>query len=101
MSALRRKITEKALSDIRSIGEFSARHWGKAQSRQYLMALRERFDWLVDNPEAGTLRDDIRRGVRSYPEGSHTIYYLIAGPILVILSVRHHAQDIPGPRDLR
>ncbi len=43
------RITPKALEDLKSIGQYTQRQWGKAQRNRYLKQLEQRFEWLALN----------------------------------------------------
>ncbi len=51
------RITPCAFEDLKNIGRYTLRHWGKKQRDIYLRALDARFAWLAQNANAGRSRD--------------------------------------------
>lgn len=71
------RITPRAAGDLRDIARYTLRTWGRKQRDAYLRAMDKRFSLLTQNPTLGKPRPDIREGYRSYPQGSHVIFYLV------------------------
>jgi len=82
-----------AQADIAGIKEFTLGHWGKAQAKQYIEEMRERFRHLAKHPKIGRARDDIRGGMRSLLVGSHILYYETRNESVLIIRVVHKSQD--------
>ncbi len=55
-------LSEKALEDLKSIGRYTQKTWGREQRNKYLSKLDESFHILSKQPQLGTARDDIRKG---------------------------------------
>lgn len=90
------RLTPRAVSDLESIADYTVEKWGEAQMARYLHSLNDRLIWLLDNPFAGQSREDIHPGYRSYPEGSHLIFYLVRDQSIDVIGVPHKSMDI-GP----
>ena len=88
------RLTPRALKDLDEIADYSVRTWDEAQTERYLAALEERFQWLAENPLLGRARDEIAEGYRSFRQGSHIVFYIIAGESVHIIGVPHAAMDI-------
>jgi toxin ParE1/3/4 len=86
----RYRLALKAADDLKAINEYTARQWGNAQRRKYLGALRQRLQWLVENPRLGKARPELRENCYSFPQGEHVIFYAIRSPDIEILSVIHN-----------
>ena len=71
------RVTPRAASDLRDIARYTLRTWGRKQRDAYLREMDKRFAVLAENPTLGKPRPDIREGYRSYPQGSHVIFYLV------------------------
>lgn len=54
----------------------------------------KRFARFADNPTFGKPRPDIREGYRSYPQGSHAIFYLVRKVDIDIIGILHQQMDI-------
>jgi toxin ParE1/3/4 len=78
--------------DLREILEYIARDKPGAALR-YIDKLEETCWFLADNPEAGTLRDDLLPNLRSWPHGSHIIFYRPSSDGVDIVRVVHGTRD--------
>lgn len=88
------RLTPRAVEDLREIGRYTVKVWGKAKRDLYLRALDSRFAWLAENPLRGRPRADIAQGYHSFPHASHVIFYLIRDGGVDIIGVVHQAMDI-------
>ncbi len=98
MSARRRRavLAERARSDLRDILNFTERRWGREQRSTYRRLIRDTASTLASSPSLGRARDDLLPGMRSYPAGSHLLYYQEAGNELMIVRILHSRQDPTG-----
>ncbi len=87
-------LSPEAKTDIASIRKYTTQQWGNAQTDKYTLQLRERLRWLADNPMLGMSRDEIKEGYRSFKEGSHIIFYRVAGSAIEIIGIPHQNMDI-------
>ena len=87
------RVTPRAQDDLKNIGRYTERTWGKAQRNLYLKSLETRFKWLADNPLLGRHRTDICEGYYSFPEGQHVVFYLIGSETLDIIGIPHKDMD--------
>lgn len=92
----RYRITPRAFEDIKNIGRYTLRQWGRSQRDIYLRGLDARFTWLAENPQAGRRRDEIALGYRSFAHEAHIVFYLISDDAIDIIGVPHQAMDIPS-----
>lgn len=90
------RLSPRAAADLDAIADFTIERWGPAQMADYLRSMNSRFEWLAENPLAGRERDDIHRGYRSFPEGSHVIFYIVSDEYVDIIGIPHKSMDI-GP----
>ena len=88
------RITRRAEDDLKNIGRYTQKHWGKAQRNVYLKNLDNRFDWLAENPNYGMHRTDIAEGYHSFPEGQHLVFYLCVPDGIDIIGIPHKDMDI-------
>ena len=87
-------LSPEAKTDIINIRKYTTRQWGKAQTDKYSSHLRERMRCLADNPMFGKSRDEVKEGYRSFNEGSHIIFYRVAGSVIEIIGILHQNMDI-------
>ena len=88
------RVTPRALDDLKNIGRYTERQWGKRQRNTYLKALEKRFNWLAENQKLGKQRPDIAEGYYSFPQGEHVVFYLIHEKGIDIIGVPHKEMDI-------
>lgn len=68
-------LTQKARADIRLIGRYIGKEFGKTQQRRYLSQLDNAFHIIADEPEIGHLCNDVRESYHKYGVGMHLIFY--------------------------
>jgi toxin ParE1/3/4 len=69
------RFSRRAEADLLSIGKYTLRTWGKAQTAKYLGDLEVFCQTLADNPELGRACGDIRPGLRRMEHGKHVVFY--------------------------
>ncbi|MGI9363364.1 MAG: type II toxin-antitoxin system RelE/ParE family toxin [Parasphingorhabdus sp.] len=88
------KIDPTARADLRRIGRETVNRWGEAQKERYLAKITARIKTLAFQPNIGTARDDLDRGVRSAVAGKHLLLYRIIDDRVHILRVVHQNRDL-------
>ncbi len=88
------RLTPRAAEDIDAIADYTIETWGLGQLESYLRSLNSRFEWLAENPFAGRERNDVHSGYRSFPEGSHIIFYIVSDDHVDIIGIPHKSMDI-------
>jgi len=58
-----------------SLGDYTLRTWGKAQTIRYLEELEACCQTLADNPGLGRLCDDVRPALRRQEHGKYVVFY--------------------------
>lgn len=86
-----------ARNDLDEIWDYSVRHWGAAQTEQYILSIRDACAALAAGRKQGRAIDDIRPGYRKLAVGSHFVFYRLTdrGDINVI-RILHQRMDVPG-----
>lgn len=88
------KITPRAQQDLKNIGRYTLKKWGKNKRDSYLRNLDQRFRWLADHPKVGKHRIDIEEGYYCYLQGSHLIFYTIGENCIHIIGIPYQVMDI-------
>ena len=88
------RITPRAEQDLKNIGRYSLKMWGRDQRDVYLRAIDRRFAWLAERPERGKHRPEVREGYHSYLQGSHVVFYLIRDGGIDVIGIPHQRMDI-------
>lgn len=87
-------LSEEAAVDIEEIFEFGEKKFGNAQAINYLIGLEELFKKLTNNPDIGRERNDIKKGLFSFPYSSHIIFYRKLDAKLRIVRVLYGGRDL-------
>ncbi|WP_119393437.1 type II toxin-antitoxin system RelE/ParE family toxin [Salinibius halmophilus] len=87
------RVTQRARADLKNIGRYTERTWGKTQRNLYLKSIEARFQWLAENPLLGKHRTDICEGYYSFPEGQHVVFYLFSSTTIDIIGIPHKEMD--------
>ena len=81
------RLTPDAQSDLIEIRRFTVKQWGTAQSKKYLLELRNTIRLLTDTPSLGKSRPEVGSNVLSFPYVGHVIYYVVHEQQLVVFGV--------------
>ncbi len=88
-------LTQKAKADMKEIAKFTMRRWGREKRNLYLKEFDEAFFLLAERPSIGKLCDEIRKGYRKFPQGSHIIFYTqIDKTRINIIRILHKNMDV-------
>ena len=58
-------LTAKAKADLKGIGRYTLKKWGREQRNRYLKKIDDAFHELSQDPEKGRNCDDIREGIKN------------------------------------
>ncbi len=86
-------ITDEAKNDLDEIWYHIALDSLNYADRQ-IYSITNKFKMIVDFPEIGPARDDLKIGLRCYVVDQYTIYYRIFKEYIEITRVLHQARDI-------
>lgn len=84
-----------AEQDVGDIYDYTLGAHGVAQAAVYLSGLDRHLEHLVDNPELGKARPEIRAGLRSFPYEHHIVFYRIMTDHVRVVRVLHESRDMP------
>jgi len=87
-------LSAKALEDLKSIGRYTLKSWGREQRNLYLSILDESFHLLAEQPQLGSTRDDIRKGYRVYHVRRHLIFYRQKPTEIEIIRILHDRMNV-------
>lgn len=95
MSARKRRIvySDDARTEFSNILLYTADQWGKGQRTTYKQLIRDTLRTLSQSPSLGRTRNDLADGMRSYPVGSHVLYYWERDGILTVAHILHSRRD--------
>jgi len=87
-------LSHKTEEDIEDIYNYGIYRFGKDQALGYLIALQSYLQILVKNPEVGKQRDEIKKGLYSFPYESHIIFYRIFKNHIRTVRILHGSRDL-------
>lgn len=90
----RYQLREAAVADLEEIWRYTFETWSADQADDYVRALLMRCQWLMENPQLGKSRDDIRSGYYCFPEGMHLVFYKIIPSGIDVLGFPHQSMDV-------
>ena len=86
--------SELAEVDLLEIWLCTAEEWNLSQADSYLAQLSNTLKNLMDHPEIGTDRSDLRKGYRSLLNNHHLAFYCLVGDEIQIMRVLHESVDL-------
>jgi toxin ParE1/3/4 len=86
------RITKQAESDLEEIYVYVAQYSRAAANRLHDLFF-DRFQFLADTQQAGTQRDDLRRGLRLFSARDYVIFFFVNPSGVEIAGVLHGARD--------
>lgn len=87
-------LRELARADLEAIWVYMVEQWGREQAERYLQGLFDFFEELSANPRLGRERDDVKVGYRSFPQGRHVVFYVIASAGIEVIGIVHQSADV-------
>jgi toxin ParE1/3/4 len=95
------RFSRRAEADLLSIGKYTLRTWGKAQTATYIGELEVFCHTLADNPMLGRPCDDVRPGLRRMEHGKHVVFYRQERTGILITRILHQSMlpDKHAPDD--
>ena len=88
------ELSPEADQDLEEIFDYTDREFGIDQAVEYLSGFDSLFVKLVNNPEIGRARDEIRKGLRSLLTEKHVVFYRILGNRIRIVRILHGSRDV-------
>src|SRR5215216_7858095 len=90
---LRLVLAPDAKADLAEILLYTQQRWGKQQRAAYKASIDGALREMAEFPGLGRTRDEISSGLRSFPIGSHVIYYRATDEQLIVARIVHSSRD--------
>ena len=90
---LKYQFTREADEDLDDIWFYGLGTWNVDQADRYYQQLIKMITHLSENPLHGKSEANIIESLRSYPSGSHRIYYMPEGDFITVIRVLHQSMD--------
>ena len=87
------KLKPKAVEDLENIYNRSINIWGVNRTREYIYDIENIFFSISENPMFGHAVEHLQHGLRSYPIGSHIVFYRREPSHVVIVRILHKSMD--------
>ncbi len=94
MSQYQIVVSPQAQRDLKEIRTYTLQGWGANQADIYLGKIEAAFYSLLNSPEIGRERNDVRTGYRSIVIEKHVLFYKIEKSEIHILGIPHGRMDI-------
>ncbi|MDH3503088.1 MAG: type II toxin-antitoxin system RelE/ParE family toxin [Nitrospirota bacterium] len=88
------ELSHEADRDLEDIFDYTEREFGFDQAIDYLSGFESLFAKLVNNPELGKEREEIREGLRSLLKEKHVVFYRRLGNQIRIVRILHGSRDL-------
>ncbi len=88
-------LSNEADADLDQIYESSFLNFGLEQTQKYFLGFHECFRTLAENPRLGRDYSHVKKGYRRHEYQSHSVYYMITAPDILVVKILHKNQD-PG-----
>lgn len=89
------ELSTEADQDVSDIFDYTEKEFGLNQAIAYVSAFDECFAELMNNPEIGRARDEIRQGLRSIIQESHVVFYRVLKDRIRVIRILHGSRDLP------
>lgn len=91
---LRIVVSRRAIRHLNSTKAFGLKNWGNERAENYQRRIMSVFETLQRNPMIGFTRDELGRGIRTFPVATHVIVYRASHTTLTIVAVLHSHSDL-------
>jgi toxin ParE1/3/4 len=86
-------LTPRAQADLDEIWDYTADRWGLDQAETYTRQLWKDIAIVADRPALGRECNEVRRGYRMYPSGSHVLFYRHTVDGIDVVRILHERMD--------
>jgi toxin ParE1/3/4 len=88
------RVARRAELDLAEASDYLDRETGNPEFGNEVVADLQRVMYLIaENPWMGRARPDLRKGLRAFPHGHHTIFWRPHIRFIEIIRVLHQRQD--------
>jgi toxin ParE1/3/4 len=85
----------EADNDLEKIFDYTFEEFGFNQAVKYLDEIAKVFVKIINTPEMGRSRNEIKKSLYSLPIESHVVFYTIHTDHIRIVRVLYGAKDLP------
>ena len=88
------RLSQAASADLDDTWVYVAQQGSESAANRLIDSITERFPVLLQMPQSGRKRDEVRSGLRSHPVSNYVIYYRKMKTGIEIVRVIHGARDV-------
>jgi toxin ParE1/3/4 len=88
-------LSQEADFDLEEIFEYSYAEFGLNQAIKYLGEIDDVFIKIINTPEIGRTRNEIKQGLYSIPIGMHIVFYRILTDHVRVIRILYGGRDLP------
>jgi toxin ParE1/3/4 len=89
------KFTGRAEEDLTAIIDYTLKTWGAVQAGQYIDGLEELAANLAQSPALGKSRQDLHKGLLSFPYERQVLFYRKERHGVTIVRILYGSMDTP------
>jgi len=89
-------LTQRALSDLQEIWDYSEERWGTQTAKSYLHKIEAGLDRLKENPGLLRPEPDFHASLMFYRIERHFLVCDVQSSFLIVLTVFHASMDLPS-----
>ena len=86
-------LSPRAQADLDEIWDYTADRWGLDQAETYTRQLWKDIAIVADRPSLGRECNEVRRGYRMYPSGSHVLFNRQTADGIDVVRILHERMD--------
>ncbi|MEA3176567.1 MAG: toxin ParE1/3/4 [Gammaproteobacteria bacterium] len=86
-------LSPRAQADLDEIWDYTEDRWGLDQAETYTRQLWKDIAIVANRPSLGRECNEVRRGYRMYPSGSHVLFYRHTADGIDIVRFLHERMD--------
>ncbi|WP_422137538.1 type II toxin-antitoxin system RelE/ParE family toxin [Endozoicomonas sp. ALC020] len=88
----------RARQDLEGIYDYTVSEFGEEQADLYIRNLFDTFQRLAETPGFARCRDDLRKGLKSYPVKAHIVFFRETVNGVLIIRVLHQSMDFQSQK---
>ena len=89
------ELSDEVDSDLDQIFDYTEKTYGFEQAVTYVSDFDITFERIIQYPESGRERPEIRQGLRSIAIAEHIVFYRVLDDRIRIVRILHGSRDLP------
>ena len=87
------QLTNRAVTDLSDIADFTIQTFGIEQARYYRDGLNNCFEILAENPQLGRSAAELAPNLKRFEYQSHVVFYMSKDAGILIIRILHQRMD--------